>query len=258
MGKILFNHIIFGPIKSRRLGNSLGVNLLPKFGKWCSFDCIYCECGWNKDGKKDTKLPTKEEVYQALKSKLSEFKHSGIQIDTITFSGNGEPTLHPNFAEIIDFTLALRDEYFPLAKVSVLSNATRIGDPKIREALMRVDNPILKIDSPLVELAQCIDKPNEAYSLSKTIENIKLFNGNFILQTMFLKGKIDDIIIDSTNKENVNAWRDLVRELKPREVMMYTIDRETPAKHLEKVSIKEMEDIAAPLVKDGFNIQIRG
>ena len=141
MGTILFNHIIFGPIKSRRLGNSLGVNLLPKFGKWCSFDCIYCECGWNKDGKKDTKLPTKEEVYQALKSKLSEFKHSGIQIDTITFSGNGEPTLHPNFAEIIDFTLALRDEYFPLAKVSVLSNATRIGEigrASCRERVLRL------------------------------------------------------------------------------------------------------------------------
>lgn len=258
MSTILFNHIIFGPIKSRRLGNSLGVNLLPKFGKWCSFDCIYCECGWNKDGKEDNKLPTFKEVAQALETKLKEFKDNGTPIDTITFSGNGEPTLHPNFAEIIDLTLELRNKYFPNAKVSVLSNATRIEDPKIREALMKVDNPILKIDSPIEETVNIIDRPNETYSLKNTIENLKLFNGNFILQTMFLKGKVDDKTIDSTSKENVDKWRELVVLLNPREVMMYTIDRETPAKNLEKVSVKEMEEIAAPLIAKGINIQIRG
>ena len=258
MATILFNEIVFGPIKSRRLGSSLGVNLLPKFGKWCSFDCIYCECGWNKDGKKDTTLPTKEEVYQALSDRLHQLSQEGTPVDTITFSGNGEPTMHPAFADIIDFTLQLRDKLYPSAKVSVLTNATQLGKHEVRDALQKIDNPILKIDSPIEELVEAINIPNEAYSLSGTIENIKLFNHNFILQTMFLKGTVDGNVIDCTNAEHVQKWRDLVRELAPREVMMYTIDRETPAKDLQKVTLEEMQAIAAPLVAEGFNIQIRG
>lgn len=258
MSTILFNHIVFGPIQSRRLGNSLGINLLPKFGKWCSFDCIYCECGWNKDGQKDTVLPTQEEVYQALDTRLHELKSSGTPVDTITFSGNGEPTLHPDFPAIIDFTLQLRDKLYPSAKVSVLTNASRIGNDSIRKALMKIDNPILKIDSPLESLMQQIDRPNTAYSLSETIRNMKLFNGNFILQTMFLKGEVEGNVIDCTNREHCQAWRELVRELKPREVMMYTLDRETPAQGLEKVTVAQMQEIARPLLEEGFQIQIKG
>lgn len=258
MSTILFNHIIFGPIKSRRLGNSLGVNLLPRFGKWCSFDCIYCECGWNKDGKEDNVLPAKEDVYSALESKLTEFENNGTAIDTITFSGNGEPTLHPDFADIIDFTLQLRDKIFPQAKVSVLTNASQLGKKEVRDALMKIDNPILKIDSPLENMVQLIDRPNAAYSLKKTIENIKLFGNNFILQTMFLKGEVDGIEIDCRNPEHCNAWRELVRELEPREIMMYTIDRETPAQNLQKVTVEQMREIAQPLLDEGFNIQIKG
>lgn len=258
MATILFNEIVFGPIKSRRLGNSLGVNLLPKFGKWCSFDCIYCECGWNKDGKKDTTLPTKEEVFKALEDKLNLLSAEGTAVDTITFSGNGEPTMHPDFYEIIDFTLALRDKLFPNAKVSVLSNASQLGKERVREALHKIDNPILKVDSPLERLVEAINIPNAAYSLSDAIANIKLFNHNFILQTMFLKGEVDGVVIDCTEEEHVQAWQNLVRELAPREVMMYTIDRETPAKDLHKVTVEEMEKIAAPLKEEGFNIQIRG
>jgi wyosine [tRNA(Phe)-imidazoG37] synthetase (radical SAM superfamily) len=258
MGTILFNHIIFGPIKSRRLGNSLGVNLLPKFGKWCSFDCIYCECGWNKDGKKDTTLPTKEEVFEAMSTRLHELSAEGTPVDTITFSGNGEPTMHPAFAQIIDFTLQLRDKLYPSAKVSVLTNASQLGKKEVRDALQKIDNPILKIDSPLEHLVEAINIPNAAYKLKDAIENIKLFNHNFILQTMFLKGFENGVEIDCTCKEHVEAWQNLVRELAPREVMMYTIDRETPAKNLQKVSVEEMEAIAAPLVNEGFKIQIRG
>ncbi len=258
MSTILFNHIVFGPIKSRRLGNSLGVNLLPKFGKWCSFDCIYCECGWNKDGKSDTALPSKEDVYAALESKLKACKEDGTPIDTITFSGNGEPTLHPDFDLIIDFTLKLREEIFPDAKVSVLTNASQLGKERIRRALMKIDNPILKIDSPLEEMVQLIDRPNASYSLKDTIENIKLFNNNFILQTMFLKGEVDGKVIDCTNHEHCQAWRELVRELRPREIMMYTIDRETPAQNLQKVTVEQMKEIAQPLLDEGFNIQIKG
>lgn len=258
MGTILFNEIVFGPIRSRRLGSSLGVNLLPKFGKWCSFDCIYCECGWNRDGRNDTRLPAREEVFEALESRLRSLRAEGTPVDTITFSGNGEPTMHPDFPAIIDFTLKLREELYPSAKVSVLSNATQLGRKEVRDALMKVDNPILKIDSPLEELVEAINIPNEVYSLERTIENIKLFNHNFILQTMFLKGVENGREIDCTSPEHVEKWRALVRELAPREVMMYTIDRETPAKNLQKVTVEEMQQIAAPLIAEGFEIQIRG
>lgn len=258
MSTILFNHIVFGPIKSRRLGNSLGINLLPRFGKWCSFDCIYCECGWNKDGKEDTRLPSKEEVFEALETKLKGFVSEGTPIDTITFSGNGEPTLHPDFAEIIDFTLAMREKYYPQAKVSVLTNASQLGKESVRKALMKVNNPILKIDSPIAEMVELIDRPNAAYSLEETISNIKLFGNDFILQTMFLKGEVDGKVIDCTNPEHCKAWRDLVRELKPREIMMYTIDRETPAQNLQKVTVGQMTEIAQPLLDEGYNIQIKG
>lgn len=258
MSTILFNHIVFGPIKSRRLGNSLGMNLLPRFGKWCSFDCIYCECGWNKDGREDTKLPSKDDVFEALETKLKGFVAEGTPIDTITFSGNGEPTLHPDFAEIIDFTLSMRDKYYPQAKVSVLTNASQLGKESVRNALMKVNNPILKIDSPIQEMVELIDRPNAAYSLEKTIENIKLFGNNFILQTMFLKGEVEGKTIDCREERHCNAWRDLVRDLKPREVMMYTIDRETPAQNLQKVTVEEMTAIAQPLLDEGFRIQIKG
>lgn len=258
MSTILFNDIVFGPIKSRRLGSSLGVNLLPRYGKWCSFDCIYCECGWNRDGKKDNVLPTRAEVYEALDKRLHQLREEGTPVDTITFSGNGEPTMHPAFPDIISFTLQLRDKLYPSAKVSVLTNATRLGRPEVREALQKIDNPILKIDSPLEWMVNAINIPNESYSLERTIGNIKLFNHNFILQTMFLKGVEKGVEIDCTNEEHVAKWRDFVRELAPREVMMYTIDRETPAKDLQKVTVEEMEAIAAPLKEEGFNIQIRG
>lgn len=258
MSTILYKHIIFGPIKSRRLGNSLGVNLLPKFGKWCSFDCIYCECGWNKDGRDDTTLPAAEDVYNALEYRLKELKEEGTSIDTVTFSGNGEPTLHPDFDKIIDFTIALRDKYCSGAVVSVLTNASQIGKESVRKALMKVDNPILKIDSAIEEMAYAIDRPNKEYSLQRTIDNMKLFNGNFILQTMFLKGTVKGKTIDCTNPEHCSRWIKLVEELSPREVMMYTLDRETPAQGLQKVSADQMRKIAEPLLKKGFKIQIRG
>lgn len=258
MSTILFHKIVFGPIKSRRLGNSLGINLLPDNGKLCSFDCVYCECGWNKDGRADQVIPTKEAVFQRMQERFAELHDEGTQVDTITFSGNGEPTIHPDFPEIIDFTLQLRDRYFPSAAVSVLSNATMTGRREVREALMKVTNPILKIDSGVEEYIRLIDNPVGHYSLAETVENLRLFNGNFILQTMFLKGTIGGHRIDLTCEESVAPWRDIVLSLRPREVMMYTIDRETPAKDLEKVTVQEMEAIAAPLKAAGITVQIRG
>jgi wyosine [tRNA(Phe)-imidazoG37] synthetase (radical SAM superfamily) len=250
-----FDDIVFGPIFSRRLGSSLGVNILPSKGKLCNFDCVYCECGWNKDGAvSDRRFPALAEVEAALKEKMSKAAAEGVPVDSITFSGNGEPTMNPDFAEIIDVTLKLRDQYFPDAKVSVLSNATLLGREKIAQALMKVDNPILKIDASSQELVEKINKPVGTYSLDKVIENLKNFNGNFILQTMFLRSSEFDTAVP----EALASWHEIVRTLKPRQVMVYTIDRETPDKTLGKYTVEEMTAMVQPLIDEGFDIQVRG
>ena len=249
-----FDQIVFGPIFSRRLGSSLGVNLLPSIGKLCNFDCVYCECGWNKDGKGDGKFPALSDVERALEEKMSRAAEDGTRIDSITFSGNGEPTMHPDFPEVIDMTLRLRDRYFPDAKVSVLSNATLIGRRAVAEALMKVDNPILKIDASSDELVAKINKPVGSYRLSEIVENLTKFDGNFVLQTMFLRSPE----FDTVTPDALGAWMDIVRRLRPREVMVYTIDRETPDKSLGKYTVEEMTEMVRPLMDEGYSIQIRG
>jgi wyosine [tRNA(Phe)-imidazoG37] synthetase (radical SAM superfamily) len=250
-----FDDIVFGPIFSRRLGSSLGVNILPSKGKLCNFDCVYCECGWNKDGAvPDRRFPGLAEVEAALKDKMSKAAAEGVPVDSITFSGNGEPTMNPDFAAIIDVTLRLRDEYFPAAKVSVLSNATLLGRKDIAQALKRVDNPILKIDASSQELVEKINKPVGTYRLPEVIDNLKSFDGNFILQTMFLRSEE----FDTASKEALGAWIDIVRMLRPRQVMVYTIDRETPDKTLGKYTVDEMTAMVQPLIDEGFDVQIRG
>jgi len=246
--------LVFGPIYSRRLGSSLGINLLPEKGKLCNFDCIYCECGWNKDGREDRRIPSAEELEAALERKLRECKTEGTRIDSITFSGDGEPTLNPDFARIIDITVRLRDEYYPGTKVSVLSNATRVFRPEVFEALRKVDNPILKIDAPTDELAQKINQPQGEYHVSQIVEDLKKFEGDFVLQTMFLKSKD----FDSSSPEVLDGWMDIVRELRPREIMVYTIARETPAQGLGKFTVDEMRELVKPLLDEGFSIQING
>lgn len=255
---IRWEDIVYGPIRSRRLGSSLGVNLMPRNGKWCTFDCIYCECGWDKDGKGDTVLPSKEEVFNALENKLNQCLYEKIPVDTITFSGSGEPTLHPDFTEIIDFTISLRNKLFPSARISVLSNSTQLGREGIKEALARIDNPILKIDAGIDEAIKVIDKPQIQYSLEHTVNQLRWFKGDFILQTMFLRGTVGTMKVDCTLPELTKAWIDLVLDLHPREVMMYTLDRVPPVLTLEKVSVKEMEAIAQPLIDAGIKVQIKG
>lgn len=245
---------VFGPIFSRRLGSSLGINLLPVNGKICTFDCIYCECGWNKDGRDDTRLPKAAEVREALENKLKQLVKAGTPVDSITFSGDGESTINPDFPQIIDDTLALRDQYYPKAKVSVLSNATQVHRPEIFAALKKVDNPIMKIDAPTNELIEKINHPAPGYDVARVIEALKQFNGNFVLQTMFLKSKD----FDSSSPEVLKGWMDIVRLLKPREVMAYTIDRPTPEAGLQKFTVEEMRVFLEPLIKEGFNIQIKG
>ena len=245
---------VFGPIFSRRLGSSLGINLLPVDGKICTFDCIYCECGWNKDGRNDTRLPNAAEVRQALEAKLIQLVADRIPVDSITFSGDGESTINPDFPEIIDDTLALRDKYYPSAKVSVLSNATQVHRPEIFKALRKVDNPIMKIDAPTNELVEKINHPAPGYDVNRVVEALKQFQGDFILQTMFLKSKD----FDSSSPEVLDGWMDIVRLLKPREVMAYTIDRPTPEEGLQKFTVEEMRAFLDPLIQEGFNVQIKG
>ena len=251
---MLREETVFGPIHSRRLGSSLGINLLPVNGKICSFDCIYCECGWNRDGKDDKRLPSAAEVRSALQDKLSALMLEGVRIDSITFSGDGEPTLNPEFPRIIEDTLRLRDVFYPDAKVSVLSNATRVHVPEVIEALRKVDNPIMKIDAPTDELVRLIDNPAPGYSLARTIEALRRFEGDFVLQTMFLRSPD----FDSSSPEVLDGWKAIVRDLRPRKIMVYTIDRPTPMQGLEKFSVELMRSLVSDLIEEGFNIDIRG
>ena len=243
---------VFGPIFSRRLGSSLGINLLPRKGKVCNFDCIYCECGWNKDGLGDRTLPTAADVREALSAKLASCAAAGTPIDSITFSGDGEPTLNPSFAEIVDLTLELRDKFFPSAKVSVLSNATMAYKDDVFNALARVDNPILKLDAPTDAQVALINRPTGHYSVEEVVRSLERFQGQFVLQTMFLRGP------GFSSEDWVDGWMSLVRRLRPREVMVYTIDRETPMKGLGKYTVEEMRALVQPLIDEGYSIQIKG
>ena len=252
---MLREETVFGPIHSRRLGSSLGINLLlPVNGKICSFDCIYCECGWNRDGKDDKRIPSAAEVRSALEDKLSTLMLEGVGIDSITFSGDGEPTLNPEFPRIIEDTLRLRDVFYPDAKVSVLSNATRVHVPEVFEALRKVDNPIMKIDAPTDELVRLIDNPAPGYSLARTIEALRRFEGDFVLQTMFLRSPD----FDSSSPEVLDGWKAIVRDLRPRKIMVYTIDRPTPMQGLERFSVERMHSLVADLIEEGFDIDIKG
>lgn len=259
MGTSLFHDIIFGPIHSRRLGLSLGVNLLPLDSKLCSFECIYCECGWSEKslhGKK--RFNSREDVRTMLGAKLREMVEQGTPPDVITFAGNGEPTMHPEFAQIIDDTIALRNELCRSAKISVLSNATMIGKESVRDALMKVDNNILKLDSAFDATVRLVDNPNGAYSVEQTVENMLLFDGKLIIQTMFLRGEFRAERVDNTTQREVDAWLALVERIAPQKVMIYTIDRDTPADSLEKVSVEELREIAEKVEKLGIDCSVSG
>ncbi len=241
----LFDQIIFGPVHSRRLGLSLGVNLLPLESKLCSFDCIYCECGWNADHPGQRRFNRREDVARSLDETLRKMAAAGTPPDVITFAGNGEPTLHPDFEAIIDDTIALRDRLAPTAKVSVLTNATRLDDESVCRALLRVDNPILKLDSAFDATVRRMNRPqNPDYTVRGTVERMKRFDGRIILQTMFLRGVCDGEPIDNTTEQEVAAWLELVREIRPRQVMAYSLDRDTPCRTLEKVPREELQRIA--------------
>ena len=265
---MLFGEIVYGPIHSRRLGTSLGMEIMPIAHKLCTFDCVYCECGWNERVNHPV-LPTREEVRAALEAKLIGLysvseqsersvlcQRSGL-VNTITFSGNGEPTLHPDFLGIIEDTCALRDRYCPAAKVSVLSNSTQLGRQEVVQALRLCDNRILKLDAGTDEMMRRIDQPvNSELTVAKIIEYLSLFHGDFTLQTCFLRGSHNGLRIDNTTPGELEAWYSAVEQLRPKQIMIYVIDRKTPEQQLEKLSREEMERIAAPLIKKGYDVVI--
>ena len=247
MVTILFHDTIFGPIHSRRLGTSLGVNLMPNDGKICSFDCLYCEAGYNAQGAGKAGISTREEVRAALEDKLKAMHAAGDRLDVITFSGNGEPTLHPDFGGVVDDVIALRNKYYPSVKISVLSNSTMIDRPAVAEALLKVDNNILKLDTVNADYIRRVDRPTQpSYNVESIIENMKLFEGHIIVQTMFMRGTTDEgLDVDNTSEDFVAPWLEAIKDIRPQEVMIYTIDRETPDSHLLKATHEELDAIKA-------------
>jgi len=252
MSTIIYPSPIFGPVHSRRLGISLGINLLPADGKVCSFDCIYCECGFNKDHRPTLPQPSRQEVARKLEAKLQEMQAGGQLPDVLTFAGNGEPTCHPHFAEIIDDTIRLRNLYCPKAKVCVLSNSTFIHRQQVHDALMRVDDNILKLDTIDPIYINKVDRPNGTYDVKAIVERMKAFNGHIIIQTMFMRGAYQGKSVDNTGEEFVGPWLDTVKSINPQQVMVYTIDRETPAPGLEKASREQLDAIRDRVIAAGI------
>lgn len=255
MPTFLFDSFVFGPIRSRRLGVSLGINLLPINSKICSFDCIYCECGWT-DKKEKGRIPSRDEVKKYLAEKLLEMQKKGDALDVITFAGNGEPTLHPDFSGIIDDTIELRNRYFPYARIAVLSNSTMLTKNEVVNALKKVDQNILKLDSVFDSTIKLLNQPQVKFSAEEFVKNLKSFEGNLIVQTLFLRGVYEGKIVDNTTKEEVDGWVEQIKAIKPKEVMVYTIARETPATGLEKISLKELKAIAARIEDLGIPVQV--
>lgn len=246
MQRVMFHSTIFGPIKSRRLGVSLGVNLSPDDGKTCTFDCLYCEAGYNAQGSGTTGLPPRQVVLDMLERRLDEMSRAGEPLDVITFSGNGEPTIHPEFPEIIDGVIALRDRFYPEAKVSVLSNSTRLDSPRVVEALRRVDNPIMKLDSTDEAVMRLIDRPGSpSFSSAGVVDLLaRHLSGVAIIQTMLLRGAHDGKTIDNTTPDQIDGLIEAIRRIRPRSVMLYSIDRPTPEQNLRRVEHDELLEIA--------------
>jgi wyosine [tRNA(Phe)-imidazoG37] synthetase (radical SAM superfamily) len=256
MATFLFDKTIFGPVKSRRLGISLGINLLPNTRKVCNFNCIYCECGWNPDDKNKEPLPSAKNVEKSLAEKLSEMKENDQPLDVITFAGNGEPTMHPEFPDIIDITCRLRNQYFPNVRIAVLSNATLLFKPEIVSALKKVDQNILKIDSANDGTCRLLNNPVGKFSIIDVIENLKLFDSRLIVQTMFVKGSYNGVEFDNTSESEINALIEVIATIKPAQMMIYTIARDTPIQSIQKISQSKLKEIASKIEKLGIPVSI--
>lgn len=259
MQTVMYTSTIFGPVHSRRLGSSLGINLMPSDGKICSFDCLYCEAGFNAQGPGTSGLPTREQVAEALEAKLVQMKTERTPLDVMTFSGNGEPTLHPDFEGVIDDTIRLRDKYFPDVKISVLTNSTRLGSESVCRALRRIENNIMKLDSAIAATVELIDRPAPGFDVDVTIERLASFGAEGIVQTMICRGEHNGATVDNSTASEVDALIEAYRRIGPREVMLYTIDRPTPEVNLRRVDRPTLDAIAARITAEtGITVQVSG
>ena len=259
MAGFLFHETVFGPVMSRRLGVSLGINLLPVDYKYCTFNCIYCECGWTREKPEGgKKLPTREEVRTQLEDKLVNMKDDGQAPDAITFAGNGEPTIHPEFPDIIDDTIGLRNKYFPETRITVLSNASMLQRSEVFEALKAVEDNIQKLDAGTEEMFQMINKPSGKMKLHNVVENLCRFNGKLVIQSLFLRGSINGHQIDNTTDEEISSWIALLKQINPEYVMIYPIDRATPEGNLERISFDELSAIAQQVNESGIKTKVFG
>ena len=175
----------------------------------------------------------------------------------LTFSGNGEPTIHPDFPGILDDVISLRDEFFPGAKVSVLCNSTRLSLPAVCEALRKADNNILKLDSAIEATMRALDRPGDRnFTVATLIPQLAQFAGQAVIQTMMLRGRHGGQAVDNTTEAEVKALIEAYRLIRPREVMLYSIDRSTPAEELEKVPLEELREIGKR-IEDATGIPVQ-
>ncbi|MBP5758248.1 MAG: radical SAM protein [Bacteroidales bacterium] len=256
---MLFETLV-GPIHSRRLGSSLGINLLPQERKLCTYDCIYCECGWNSETeKKAIKLPTFEEVSELLEKRLQELVAQGVPVDSFTFAGNGEPTLHPQFPQVADFVMKMRDKYYPKAVVTLLTNATQLSRPEVFDAVLKLDNPVLKLDAGTAAMRTAINKPNKPeHTFEQLVDNLVRFGNRCIVQTLLLRGENDGHAISNVSDEEFAKYVEIVKKIGPKYVMLYAIDRATPEKKLEKLSVEELEKYAQIIRNEGIELKVYG
>ena len=257
---MLFENTIIGPIRSRRLGNSLGINLLPLKRKFCTYDCIYCECGWNKDTiENKVELPTYDDVKQQLEKRINELKAEGVVVDSFTFAGNGEPTLHPDFVRVVDLVVEMRDKHYPNAVITLLTNATQLCKPEIYDALQKLDNPVLKLDAGMEAMRNSINKPtSERYSFEELVENLIRFGSKGIIQTLLLRGTNEGKVISNVSEEDFTEYLNLLKKIRPKYVMLYAIDRATPEKDLEKLTIEELEFYAEKIRNEDIDVKVYG
>lgn len=256
MSGFLFEQIIFGPIRSRRLGISLGINLLPTYKKHCTYNCIYCECGLTPPPDPEVRFPKRDEVKKALEQKLASMKDKDALLDSITYAGNGEPTIHPHFEGIVNDTIELRNKYYPDTVISVLTNASKVAAPGVADALLRIEQPILKLDAGTNQMFQKLNNPRINITLEQIIENMMLLKGKAIIQTLFIRGSSGDTYVDNTTEEEVSAWLVHLEKLQPRLVMIYPIARETPVETLEKIDSSELMEIARRVEELGFETEV--
>lgn len=238
----LLPEYVFGPVDSRRYGKSLGVNPFPLGEKICSFNCPYCECGWtNKHwvGKHDEILwPEVDGLLHEIDDRLVRARDQGERIDAITFAGNGEPTLYPEFKALIDGTIELRTKWVPEARVIVLTNASELHRPEIREALLRADETCIKLDAISPKAVRAINKPHPSLSMENLINQMLTFPSP-VIQTMFIHGPADN-----TGEKEIALWIDTLKRIRPARIDLYSIDRAAPDPRVTRVSAETLQTIA--------------